>query len=393
MTHRFAPRLLALVIAFAALTARAAAGEDSTAAGQKMTGKALAFLVGKQQADGSFQRSDREPPAVTALVLKALARDPNFGPKSEPARKAAAYLASVQQENGGIYRDMLANYNTAIAVSALAATADPAHKARIEKAVAYLKAAQFSDAIAGAGGQKVDPKDPAFGGFNYGAGPRGGRPDVSNTGIALEALHDSGLKADDPAYQNAVKFLARLQNNSETNPAPWASNDGGFIYNSGKNGEGESAAGDYQSPDGKRLVRSYGSMTYAGLKSMIYAGLTRDDPRVKAAWEWVRSNWTVDEHPGMAANGAAEAKSGIFYYYHTFARALAVYGEPIITDKKGAKHDWRQELLAKLAAIQNADGSFTGTKRWMEDNATISTAFAVLAAQDAIQDLKDHPAK
>jgi hypothetical protein len=41
---------------------------------------------------------------------------------------------------------------------------------------------------------------------------------------------------------------------------------------------------------------------------------------------------------------------------------------------------------------QNADGSFTGTKRWMEDNATISTAFAVLALQDAIQDLKDRPA-
>ena len=51
------------------------------------------------------------------------------------------------------------------------------------------------------------------------------------------------------------------------------------------------------------MLRSYGSMTYAGLKSMIYAGLSHDDPRVKAAWEWIGRNFTVDENPGMAASG------------------------------------------------------------------------------------------
>jgi squalene-hopene/tetraprenyl-beta-curcumene cyclase len=383
------PLLLTAILVLPAF----AADQDPATTGQKTIDRALAFLKKNQQPDGSFQRSDREPPAITALVLKGLVRDPANGPRSEAAQKAMAYLASVQQENGGIYRDMLANYNTAIAVSALAAANDPAQKTRIEKAVAYLKGAQFSDAIAGANGQKIDPNSPLFGGFNYGNGPRGGRPDISNTAIVLEALKDSGLKQDDPAYQNAVKFISRLQNNSETNPAPWAGNDGGFVYSTGKSGEGESAAGEYQSADGKRLLRSYGSMTYAGLKSMIYAGLSKDDPRVKAAWDWIRSNWTVDEHPGMSANGPGEAKSGIYYYYSTLAKSLAVYGEPTITDKKGVKHDWRNELIVRLAATQNPDGSFTGTKRWMEDNPTISTAFAVLALQDAIQDLKDHPAK
>jgi hypothetical protein len=70
-----------------------------------------------------------------------------------------------------------------------------------------------------------------------------------------------------------------------------------------------------------------------------------------------------------------------------------VYGEPVVTDKKGVKHDWRIELITKLSSIQNADGSFTGGKRWMEDNPTISTSFAVLALEDALQDLKDHPVK
>jgi squalene-hopene/tetraprenyl-beta-curcumene cyclase len=304
-----------------------------------------------------------------------------------------ANLASVQQENGGIYRDMLANYNTAISVGALAATGDPAQKERIGRAVAYLKGAQFTDQIAGQGGQKIDPNNAFYGGFNYGNGGRGGRPDISNTAIVLEALKDSGLKADDPAYKNALTFITRLQNNSETNPAPWAGNDGGFIYSTGKSGEGESAAGEYQSAEGKRLLRSYGSMTYAGLKSMIYAGLSKDDPRVKAAWGWVRANWTVDEHPGMRANGPDEATSGIYYYYVTMAKALSVYGEPTIVDTKNVSHDWRKELLAKLAAVQRPDGSFVGGKRWMEDNATISTAFAVLAAEDALKDLKERPGK
>jgi squalene-hopene/tetraprenyl-beta-curcumene cyclase len=77
----------------------------------------------------------------------------------------------------------------------------------------------------------------------------------------------------------------------------------------------------------------------------------------------------------------------------TLARALSVYGEPTIVDTKNVSHDWRKELLTKLAAVQRADGSFVGGKRWMEDNATISTAFAVLAAEDAIKDLREHPAK
>ena len=75
------------------------------------------------------------------------------------------------------------------------------------------------------------------------------------------------------------------------------------------------------------------------------------------------------------------------------AVTLSVYGEPIIVDTKNLSHDWRKELIAKLAAVQRADGSFVGGKRWMEDNATISTAFAVLAAEDAIKDLTEHPAK
>jgi squalene-hopene/tetraprenyl-beta-curcumene cyclase len=385
-------RLLLLLVT-SALLAHSSAAQPPGEQGRAALDKALAFLKSQQQPNGSFQRSDREPPAVTALVLRAMARDPVYGPKAEPVTRAAAYLASAQQDNGGIYRDMLANYNTAIAISALAALEDPAQKERIAKAVAFLKGAQWSDAIAGANGEKIDAKHPFYGGWNYGGGPRGGRPDISNSAIALEALHDAGLSKDDPAYKNALAFVSRLQNHSETNPAPWAGDDGGFVYGTGKSGEGESAAGEYTAPDGRRLLRSYGSMTYAGLKTMIYAGLSKDDARVKAAWDWVRSNWTLDEHPGLAANGPQNARDGIYYYYVTLARGLAAYGEPMVVDQKNVSHDWRAELIAKLASVQKADGSFVGERKWMEDNPVISTAFAALALQEALQDLKQRPAK
>lgn len=95
----------------------------------------------------------------------------------------------------------------------------------------------------------------------------------------------------------------------------------------------------------------------------------------------------------MAANGPEAAQDGLFYYYQTLARALSVYGEPRITDKSGQSHDWRTELLTKLQQLQKENGSFTGTQRWMENNPIIATAFAALAAQDALEDLEKRPAR
>src|SRR5437773_7160188 len=48
---------------------------------------------------------------------------------------------------------------------------------------------------------------------------------------------------------------------------------------------------------------SYGSMSYAGLKSFIYANLKKDDPRVVAAVNWLKRNYSVDENPALGAQG------------------------------------------------------------------------------------------
>ena len=134
-------------------------------------------------------------------------------------------------------------------------------------------------------------------------------------------------------------------------------------------------------------------MTYAGLKSMIYAGLSHDDPRVKAAWDWISKNFTVDVNPGMDASGPENAQAALYYYFHTMARTLAAYGQPIIVDPQGGRHDWRVALIRKLATLQRPDGSFIGEGRWMESNPVLVTSFAVMAIEQARNDLAVHPAK
>jgi squalene-hopene/tetraprenyl-beta-curcumene cyclase len=365
------------------------AAPDPAQLAQITADKALNYLKTQQQPDFSWQNDSQvEFPGITALVQHAFLSDSKYDADIPFLDKSFDHLLSIQQPDGGIYVHMLADYNTAICLSTLAISQEAEYQSAIHKGLVYLRSLQWSDKIEGVREElKVaDDKDPRYGGFGYG---KAARPDLSNTQFAIEALHDAGVKSDDPAYAAALKFATRCQNFSETNDQPWAGNDGGFVYTPAKGGL--SPAGEY-TVDGRRMLRSYGSMTYAGLKSMIYAGLSHDDPRVKAAWGWISNNFTVDENPGMAASGPENAKGGLFYYYYTMARALSAYGEPIIVDSQGHKHDWRTELINKIATLQAQDGSFVGQRRWMEDSPVLVTAYTVIALEEAKNDLQAHPA-
>ena len=173
--------------------------------------------------------------------------------------------------------------------------------------------------------------------------------------------------------QKALKFISRCQNlPGETNDQAFAKkttddDKGGFTY--------DPAAGDkstYKTAAGG--LRSLGGMTYSGLKSFLYAGVSKEDPRVKAAVRWCRTHYTLEENPGMG-------KSGLFYYYHTFAKAMDAFGEEPFADAKGVKHDWRLELFQTLQKQQEANGSWRnpGEKTFGEDNADLATSFALLS--------------
>ena len=114
-------------------------------------------------------------------------------------------------------------------------------------------------------------------------------------------------------------------------------------------------------------------MTYAGLKSMIFAGLTKDDPRVKAAVAWLAKHYTFAENPGMG-------DAGLYYYFHTAAKSLDVLGAETFTDAAGTTHAWRDELSTAIVARQREDGAWkNGNERWMEGETDLATAYALLA--------------
>ena len=186
----------------------------------------------------------------------------------------------------------------------------------------------------------------------------------------MEALKAAGVKEDDPAMQKALVFVSRTQNlETEHNTTPFAAkvDDGGFYYTPAAGGT--SQAGN--TPNGG--LRSYGSMTYAGLKSMIYAGLDEKDPRVKAAFDWIRRHYTLDQNPGLG-------QQGLFYYYHTYAKTLDALGQDTFEDAQGTQHDWRQELTAKLASLQKENGSWVNTAdRWYEGDPNLVTAYSLMA--------------
>ncbi len=326
--------------------------------------KAIEYLrtTGKAD-DGSY--SSFAGPAVTALVTTAMLQ---HGVPATDTDVAASlnYLKGFIQPDGGIYspESVYKNYETSIALLCFAeANADGQYDEILKKAVQFTKNTQW-----GAGGRSVEESDDRYGGFGYG---KHERPDLSNTSYAIDALIKAGVDPESPEMQRALKFVSRSQNHeSAHNDLPNASKnpDGGFFYTPANGGESKA-----ESVSGGGL-RSYGSMTYAGLKSLLYAGVNKDDSRVKAAVTWIQANYDLQANPGMGAEG-------LFYYYHVFAKALDAIGEDNCLDAEGESHDWRKELLDELSKRQASDGSWTnqGSDRWLEGDPNLVTAYALLA--------------
>jgi squalene-hopene/tetraprenyl-beta-curcumene cyclase len=355
-------RTLIALAAMLALTPSLRAAEPASANYQKMVDRGIDYLRQPGQAeDGSF--SKRVGPGVTALVTTAVLRHGRTVRDPLVAR-SLEYLEDFVQEDGGIYapKSRLPNYETCLAIVCFKeANADGRYDKLLQRADAYVKGLQRDS------DEGKDKSDVAYGGAGYG---KEGRPDLSNTHFFIEALRAAGSGPEDEAMQKALIFVSRCQNlESEHNTTKYAAlvNDGGFYY---------TPAVDKADPAGETPnggLRSYGAMTYAGLKSMIFAGVGPDDPRVKAAYDWVRKHYDLGANPGMG-------QSGLYYYYHTFAKALDALGKDEIVDADGQKHAWRDELIAALAERQQEDGSWRNTdRRWLETDPNLCTGFALLA--------------
>ncbi len=327
---------------------------------QPLVSSAVDYLkLRGQSPEGSF--STTSSVGVTSVVAAGLAAvgvtddDPMM-------KKAIEFLTSHVQEDGGIYSkgSTHANYETCIAAMAL----NKLNKAGkydevLKNAEKFIRKGQWDE------DENITQEDMKYGGAGYGSKAR---PDLSNTAFMVEALHQLGAGKDDPAIQKALLFVTRCQNlESEQNASPYAAkvNDGGFYYTVAAGGA--SMAGQ----DENGGLRSYSAMTYAGFKSMIYAGLDEKDPRVAAAKKYLAANYSVDTNPGLG-------QAGLYYYYQTMSKALAATGEPIFESKAG-KHDWKAELLTKLRSLQREDGSWVNEeKRFMESDPNLVTGYVLM---------------
>lgn len=373
-------------LAMAPSSAVFAAGEtQSIAKIDKALERGARWLVTQQNVDGGFGPSfdprlkGASDVGVSAFALYALARVP------EAARKSAAvaiergvkFLLTKQQPDGSFVdlRDpKLQNYKTSVAVLALTTVDRVKYNDAVQKAAEFIKSQQIAD-----------PRNLGYGGIGYGT--RDTNPDLSNLQFALEALREAKISEASDTYTRAQLFLRKVQNLRGAKPTKIgtdsdgkpilrkSSGDGGFVYR----------IVDTRGPvetldDGVQIFSSYGSMTYAGLKSLLHANVDRDDPRVKAAAEWISKTFTVSENPGMASpKDPLTGQQGLFYYYHTMAKALSVYGERSISDKRGREHDWAVELGEQIVKLQRPEGFWLNdADRWMEKLPILCASYSLI---------------
>ena len=340
------------------------------------------FLLANQSEEGSW--SDADYPAISSLALVALQGDPeeHHMEKKVPAlKKGYEYVLGAVKPNGGIYRiESLMNYNTAVSLLALVVANNPAYNDAIRNARKFVISGQQDFGEIGVIDNVLD------GGVGY--GDRYPHSDLSNTLLALEAIYYSKHLVEDTAassekdlnWEAAIQFIQNCQNLPETNKQAWVSGDvankGGFVYF-----PGDSKAGEMELPDGRTALRSYGSISYAGMLSYIYAEMDPNDARVKAVRTWLETNYTLDENPGMGPQG-------LFYYFYTMSKALSLAGIQELTMNDGKKVDWAKDLALKMLDLQKTDGSFLNdNSRWWERDPVLVTSYAVLTLQNLYRSL------
>ena len=217
---------------------------------KKAVDKGLRYLRGQQDDNGSYGNHV----GLTSMVLMA------FGESHRAYRYddgpfvglAADWVAQQARADGAITGEATPTYNTALAIMGLSAMDKKKFASVISGGQEFLVRFQSDE------DRKYKEIDKFYGGIGYGGDER---PDLSNLHHALEALKKTDYDPNSDVWGKAQKFITRCQNRSESNDQEWSGNDGGFVYAPG------------QSPAGG--TRSYGAMSFAGLKSLMLTSAKR----------------------------------------------------------------------------------------------------------------------
>ena len=329
-----------------------------------------------EQNKSSGQWGLEEYPALTGLAVRSFLGHPSqstLQKYKKTVEKGLKFVRTKVQSDGGIYGKGLASYNTSICMMALM-------QAKLSEDLSIISSARKFLVNQQSDFDRKGTADNVFdGGIGYGS--RWAHSDLSNTHLAMEALFyaKKTFKEEegnfiDLDWDAAISFVGKCQNLPSHNSEKWVSNEqsdrGGFVYF-----PGSSMAGEIENDDGSIALRSYGSMSYAGLLSFIYAEMNYDDPRVVAVREWLEKHYTILENPGMGPQG-------LYYYYHTMSKALSLSGITMIETEGGKMKDWRKELSLHLVNLQSSDGSWINENgRWWEKDPVLVTSYALLTLE------------
>lgn len=338
--------------------------------------RGLAFLATSQNSNGWWTAPDH--PAMTALPLAAFLGDPSRRYRTNPTpaiKRAFTHIVEAAKSDGSIHQGTLINYNTAISVTTLAMANNPAYEDILRRGRTFLIGTQNDY------GEPGTIDTPLDGGVGY--GDRYKHADMNNTVFALEAIRATEYLVRDKApaeardlnWKAAIHFLQSCQNLPSHNSQEWVSQDpkdrGGFVYYPGMS----MAGGETNPVTGRVALRSYGSISYAGLLSYVYAQLRKEDPRVTAVIDWLRLNYTVEENPGLGPQG-------LYFYLHMMTKALNAAAIDTLELKDAQKIDWRRAVATRLINLQRQDGSwFNDNNRWWEKDPNLTTAYAVMALE------------
>ena len=328
---------------------------------------AIKYLLSQQNENGSWGPYQGVP-AYTALVMRALLQETQGRQKFDrQLAHSIEYLKNNLTSDYAIVnpgKRKYKNYTTAVSIVAFYLYDKNKYKSLIKKMRQSLIKNQFNQQ------QGIES-----GGIGYGSNQQ--KSDLSNTQFALEALYLT-QSIEDQEYLSSKSYkelwnnsLAYIKNTqiTEDNPYPWIDTKdkeehGGFLY----------------SPDRSQIkqnkLRSYGSMTYAGLKSMIFAKLSKNDPRIKAALNWIIRHYTVEENPQLG-------QQGYYYYLNTMAKTLRILDINILKSS-GKSYNWTKDLTQTLINKQHSNGSWINpTGRWQENNPILVTSYSLMSLQYA----------
>ncbi|NLG36302.1 MAG: terpene cyclase/mutase family protein, partial [Lentisphaerae bacterium] len=352
--------------------------QETAAAGRAAMERGSAWLAAQQQPEGYWSIPDT--PALTGLSMWALQQTDPVA-YSDSINRALVFLLTSVQEDGSIWRTPavqrkgggLANYNTAVCMAALHSLGRRELIPVIQNARTYLSKMQYL-------GDEV-----YHGGMGYDADENRAYADLSNSYMAYEAmrltqdvedLRQAGDPRADLDWEAAREFLDQIQNLPGVNTNAWVSDNeddrGGFAYSPG-------AGASRTNEEGRVTLRSYGSMTYAGLLSLIYAEVDSRDVRVQSAKDWAARHWSLEENPGMG-------QEGLYYFFNVLAKSLDVMGDDILTRPDGTQVSWREEVIQRLIDLQQPDGSWVNeNNRWWEADPNLVTAYTLLTLAAALE--------